>query len=413
MSLTSNRSVFDFTDTTPFAVDVPHDALTVLRRTRPVYWNPGASTGSGSQGFWLITKHRDIVHVEKNPQLFSSHYGLTLEDSPSEPDGPPLTMIRDGLTHLDPPEHALHRQTVAPCFSPKAIAAREPRIRAMAEEVIDRACGLGAIDFATDVALRFPVAVVLGEILGIPEQDFARVVRWSDVIVAPRDPEFPPSAGAEVLDEMYEYAVETARARRCSPGPDVLSVLAHTKMANGELMSTEVFVRFFWSIVTGAFDTTASLIAGGMLAFIRFPDQYARVVANPELVSLAVEEMLRWETPTIYFRRTAVSDTEIRGQKIRRGQFVVMCYASANRDEDVFVNPFTFDVAREPNDHLSFGHGPHHCLGAGLARTETRILFDVMARARIRVTERGSIRRAQSNFQNRIKCMPVTFVAGR
>src|SRR5262249_2575020 len=158
--------------------------------------------------------------------------------------------------------------------------------------------------------------------------------------------------GAAVVHEIYDYGLSTLAARRQEQKLDVLSVLAHTKIADGNYISDEMFVRYFWSLLTGAFDTTASAISGGMLALIEFPEQYERLLLAPSLLEAAVEEALRWETPTIYFRRTAMADTEVRGQRIKRGQRVAMCYASANRDEDEFVNPDTFDVGRKPNNHL-------------------------------------------------------------
>jgi cholest-4-en-3-one 26-monooxygenase len=403
-----NSSPFDFTDLERFAKDIPYGALRLLRRFTPVYWNPTPKPAKPEDGFWLVTRHRDIVHVESNPALFSSHFGLTLAAAPPANAGPPWTMVRDGLTHLDPPEHSAHRQIVAPSFTPRAIAAMEARIREIATEVIDRACELGEFDFATDVALRFPVAVVLGDVLGLPPEDFARAVRWSDIIVAPKDPEFHQSEGMIVVYEIYKYALQTLAARRREPKNDVLSLLAHTKIADGNYMSDEMFIRYFWSLLTGAFDTTASAISGGMLALITFPEQYERLLLNPSMLPTAVEEMLRWETPTIYFRRTAMADTEIRGQRIQSGQWVVMCYASANRDEEEFANPDTFDVSRNPNNHLSFGYGRHFCLGSNLARAEIRILIEQIIQRKLRLELRGEIRRARSNFQNRIKQMPVS-----
>jgi cholest-4-en-3-one 26-monooxygenase len=398
---------FNFADLAPFVNDVPHDDLARLRRDEPVYWNPTPSPGAPNEGFWLITKYKDILRIEKNPTVFSSHHGLTIARAPPPTWGPPWSMIRDGLTHLDPPAHYAHKQIVAPSFTPRVIAAMESRIRAIAVEVIDSACKLRDIDFASEVALRFPVAVVLGELFGLPKEDFSRAIRWSDVIAAPNDPEFPRSAGFEVIEEIYDYALSTLELRRREPKEDILTLLAHAKTADGKFMTNEIFVRYFWSLVTGAFDTTASAIAGGMLALIAYPGEHAKLLDSPMLLPMAVEEMLRWETPTIYFRRTATADTEIHGQRIVCGQRVLMCYASANRDEEVFRNPGLFDLTRNPNDHLSFGHGPHFCLGASLARAEIRIMFEQIIRRKLRVELQGEVRRARSNFQNRIKHMPV------
>lgn len=398
---------FDFGNLEAFAEDVPHEALAKLRRESPVYWNQDSASNLDGNGFWLLTRYKHIRQVEKAPSVFSSHYGLTLAEAPPMSWGPPWSMVRDGLTHLDPPEHAAHKQLVAPSFSPRAIASLEGRIRRIADEVLARAIALHGCDFAKDVALMFPVRVVLGEVLGLPEEDFARIIHWSDVIVAPHDPAFPKLAGMKVVQEIYAYSASILASRRKVPREDVLSVLAHTRTSEGALLSDEVFARYFWSIITGAFDTTASAIAGGMQAFCRFPEQYQRLLSQRSLLPSAVEEILRWETPTIYFRRTAMADSQIGGQTIRSGQRVVMCYASGNRDEEVFSNPETFDIGRHPNEHLSFGHGPHFCLGSGLARTEIRLLLERMLERGLRVRLTGEVRRARSNFQNRIKCMPV------
>lgn len=401
-------AAFDFTELSIFKHDVPYTALAELRRNSPVYWNRSPSPTDPKDGFWLVTKHRDIVHIEKNPLLFSSHHGLTLANAPPESAGPPWSMIRDGLTHLDPPEHEHHRQLVSPLFTPRSIARMEDKIRAIAVDVIDRACDLREVNFASEVALRFPVRVVMGEVLGIPEKDFEKAVYWSDFVAAPNDPVFPPRSGPKVIQEIYDYALASLASRRMLPKNDVLGTLARGIACPKVGTTEEVFVRYFWSLLTGAVDTTASAIAGGMLALIQFPEQYGKLVSCPSLLPTAVEEILRWETPTIYFRRTATADATIRGQAIKSGQRVVMCYASANRDEEVFVDPNNFDVGRTPNEHLAFGHGPHYCLGASLARLEIRILFDEIIKRKLVIKPRGGVTRAQSNFQNRIKHMPVS-----
>ena len=409
--MVNRQRPFSLTDLDRFARDVPHNAFRQLRRFAPVYWNPAPTPVDPTHGFWLVTRHADIVFIEKNPLLFSSHYGLTLADAPPSNASPAWSMVRDGLTHLDPPEHAQHRQIAASWFAPRAVAARESAIRIIAEEVLERACARERFDFASEVALRFPVSVVLGEVLGLPAEDFTRVIHWSDVIAAPADPEFPRSAGTDTVHEIHAYAFSLFEARRRWPGTDVLSLLAHSPSPAGGPMTKEIFVRYFWSLLTGAFDTTASAISGGMLALIEYPDQYERLLQDPSLLTSAVEEILRWETPTIYFRRTAMADTVLRGQIIRRGQPVVMCYASANRDEEEFPDPDVFEIGRRPNNHLAFGHGPHFCLGANLARAEIRIMFEQIIRRNLRLKLCGGIRRARSNFQNRIKEMPVSIVS--
>jgi len=398
---------FDFTELNVFATDIPYSALAHLRRYAPVYWNKIRNPATANDGFWIVTRHSDIVEIEKKPLIFSSHFGLTLSEAPPPNAGPPWSMVRDGLTHLDPPDHQNHRQVVLPLFSRRAIAELETKIRAIAVRVLEDACCEPEFDFAAEVALRFPVTVVLGEVLGLPPRDFSRAIYWSDVIVAPYDPNFSRSAAARAVQEIYTYALSLFKSRRQRPEQDIIGILAHTRLADGAEMTEEVFVRYFWSLFTGAFDTTASAISGGMFALLNHPEQYSKLLADPALIPTAIEEFLRWETPTIYFRRTATQDTVIRGQLIKRGERVIMCYAAANRDEEVFSNPDTFDIARKPNDHLAFGYGPHFCLGSNLARAEIRILFEELVRKQVRLKLNGEMRRARSNFQNRIKTMPV------
>ena len=405
--MTTRTAVFNFLDLNAFTQGTPYDALAELRRESPVYWHPMPSKRIPDDGFWLVTTHQDIVSIEKRPEIFSSHCGLTIADPPPRSMGPATSMMLDGLTHLDPPEHTAHRQVIAPMFTPRAVAALEPAIRATAVEVIERALERGRIDFAIDVALRFPVAMVIGRLMGFPESDFHRVIDWSDFVVAPDDPQYPSWTGVKIIQEMHDYGKAAIAARRKEPRGDVLSTLLATTGAEGQPMSDEMFLRYFWSLLTGAFDTTASVIAGGMHALVSFPAEFDKLRANPSLIAGAVEEMLRWVTPTIYFRRTTMRETELRGQRIEKGQRVVMCYAAANRDEAVFKDPDVFDVARTRNDHLAFGHGQHFCLGSSLARAETRILFEELIARGVRVELRGPIKRAHSNFQNRIKEMPV------
>nr|WP_255207753.1 MULTISPECIES: cytochrome P450 [unclassified Myxococcus] len=196
-------------------------------------------------------------------------------------------------------------------------------------------------------------------------------------------------------------------SRRRSPRPDVLSALANATGPEGEPVPDDMFLSYFWSLVTGAYDTTASTIAGGLLALSEFPQEREKLFADPTLVPAAVEEMLRWVTPVVYFRRTVSKDTVLDGHSIKEGQRVVMCYAAANRDEEEFPEPDVFDITRTPNRHLSFGYGPHFCLGARLARVEIGILLEEMIRRRVIVHVRGDVLHARSNFINRIKQMPV------
>ncbi len=402
---------FDFLNLNAFAHGTPYGALSQLRRESPLYWHPMPTRRQPHDGFWLALSHPDIVFIEKNPDVFSSHGGLTINDAPTQNLGPATAMMVDGLAHLDPPEHTAHRQVIAPLFAPRAIAAIEPTIRATAVAIIEQALERRTVDFAIDLALHFPVAVTIGQVMGIPESDFERVIEWNDFIFATDDPKYPPWMGAQVIQEIYRFGLSLIAVRRQEPRDDVLSALLGMTCAHGEPMSDERFLRYYWSLLTGAFDTTASVIAGGMHALASFPAAYDKLRAEPSLMPAAVEEMLRWVTPAIYFRRTATRDTVLREQRIRRGQRVVMCYAAANRDDTVFADPDVFDVTRTQNDHLSFGHARHFCLGASLARAEIRIFFEELLARGIEIELRGSLEHLRSNFVNRITKMPVLLSA--
>jgi len=406
-------SDFNFFDLDVFAHGTPYEALARLRRENPISWH-AMSTPKRDDGFWLVTKHRDICQISEDTTLFYSHGGSVLADAPPRTAPPALMMVRNGFAHLDPPKHTMYRRLITPSFAPRAIAALEQRIRTHAVQVLDRASALGNFEFVREIAVALPIAVVFGEMLGFDPSDFERAAYWASLFnrvhaIPPTDYEFGRihEAAATALNEMHVYALKAMYWRRENPAADILSVLANMKTPDGQLISEEMFTSYFWSLATAAFDTTAGTIAGGVLALNDFPAQCAKLCANHSLVSTAVEEMLRWETPVIYFRRTASEDTEIRGQKIRRGQRVVMCYAAANRDDDVFQDPNVFDITREPNEHLAFGHGPHFCLGARVARLEIRVLLEEMLRRRIHFKVCGGVTRERSNFINRIVRMPV------
>jgi cholest-4-en-3-one 26-monooxygenase len=409
-------STFNFLDLDRFAVGTPFEALSDLRREQPIAWQKLCGIQSGD-GFWLVTKHADICEISKNPQLFYSNDGSVLTDAPRSQSAAPLRMVRNGLCHLDPPEHTDHRRLIAPSFGAKAIGALEQRIRDCAGEVLDRACRLRQFDFIDEIAVPFPATVVFREVLGFRSDEVKRGIYWGDLFnrshaIPIDDPEYGPvrEEAALALVEMHEFGLNALRARREMATSDVLSLLAHASTAGGPV-GDEMFSHYFWSLTIGAFDTTASTISGGLQALEQHPAQRQALDREPSLVPSAVEEMLRWVTPVIYFRRTVAADTELRGQAIKRGDRIAMCYAAANRDDEVFYRPDVFDVRRQPNDHLSFGYGPHFCLGAQLARLEMRVLFEEILARRLRFTACGDVVRARSNFINRIVKMPVAVTA--
>jgi cytochrome P450 len=404
---------FDFFDLDAFSRGRPHGMFARLRREQPVSWHR-LPHSHGDGGFWLVTKHKDVCEVARQPRIFISHAGSVITDSVEIPH-PAWQMVRDGLCHLDAPRHGTLRRMVSGEFGAEAIGALEQIIRRRACEVLDRGEARGSFDFANEIAAPFPARVVYGDLLGFPEEDLPAATWWGDLFLRvhaiPRgDREFGSimSDSGTALQKMYGHGVAAYRSRIESPRKDVLTVLANMTHEDGSRISQEEFLSYYWSLVTGAYDTTASTIAAGVVALAAHPEQEEALYADPTLIESAVEEMLRWETPVIYFRRTASQDYILNGQRIRAGDRVVMCFASANRDEDVFESADTFDIRRRHNPHLAFGHGAHFCLGTRLARLELRILFDEIIRRNIRFRPHGTAVRARSNFLNRIVRMPVT-----
>lgn len=410
---------FDFFDLDTFAQGTPHAAFARLRADQPVSWHELVS-GKRDDGFWLVTRHADICRISKSPELFYSHGGSVLVDAPGPTAPPHLAMVRDGFCHLDAPEHTALRKLATPLFAPRGLKTIEATIRDRARAIVDDVIAAREIDLVADLAVRFPTTVVYRDLLGLPPTQLPNATRWGDYFnrvhaVPPTDREFAAviKRAETELQALHALALETMQRRREAPQQDVLSMLAHARTADGALLGDAQFLSYFWSLVTGAYDTTASTIAGGIVALSAFPAQRARLVAERSLLASAIEEMLRWETPVIYFRRTARADCEVGGQAIRKGQRVAMCYAAANRDPDVFAEPDVFDIGRTPNDHLAFGYGTHFCLGAHLARIELRILFEELFARDVWFEALGPVTRARSNFINRIVSLPVRVTVGR
>jgi cholest-4-en-3-one 26-monooxygenase len=398
---------FRFDEPDQYVGGTPYDEFARLRKQSPFAWHQ--ASGDPSDGFWLVTKHHDVVTISKNPKLFATHAPLLADPLPREmwPQCPALAMIADNVMTMEHQKHLCFRPMVNGLFSGAHVARFEAQVRAICVDKIGAASGRGRFDFAHDVALAVPVAAILGLFLGIPREDQERVARCVLVINAMDDPVFRPRREAllDAADELYAYGIALSRRLRAAPNEGVLSQIVYSTLA--DLPMEQFFLTYWFPLTAGAFDTTASTIAGGVLALLRYPEQLARLRADPALIPLAVEEMLRWVSPVVYFRRTATSDVECNGHRIKRGQKVVLCYASANRDEDVFVNGDCFDVARSPNNHVSFGHGPHYCLGARLAGSVIRIFLEEFLQRMPPIQSDGAVVHTRSAWMNRIRAMPV------
>lgn len=401
MSVPTAAGVVDLASPDAFVDGVPHEALAVLRRTDPVHWQPMG----GEPGFWAVLRHADVVEVARHPEIFSAAAGgIVVEDLP------PATLGRMGnmLAAMDPPRHHAYRAPLSPQFRPRAIARLEQRVRDICRAIMAEARERGEVEFVHQVAAPLPTHVI-GEFFGLPRPDWPYLQQLAERITSSQDPEV---AGPEYGDgaggaEMAAYAIGFAAARRTAdPADDLTGAILHGDFG-GRPMSDEEFGGFFVQLVTAGNDTTKGMLSSGLLTLLRHPDQLAELRADPSLIGRAVEEIVRYDNPLHYFRRTALVDTELAGTHIKAGDKVAMYYTSANRDEAVFEDPQAFNVHRHPNPHLSFGMGAHFCLGAHLARLEGRVFFHELFAAFGHIELNGAPARVRSNLNNSLKRLPV------
>jgi cholest-4-en-3-one 26-monooxygenase len=384
----------------------PHAAFRRLRTESPIHWNPFAD-----DGVWAILKYKDVFDVSLDTKTFSAaKMGVILR--PWKPED--YEVQKDILINLDPPLHTKRRRLVSVGFSGKMMRNLEPNVRKVTTEILDEAAPLGTCDFVDCISAELPLQVIV-EMVGVPKEDRRKVLDWTNKMIAFDDPEYggaAPEVGMMAAAELFMYANELAEEREKRPKDDLVSVLMQAEV-DGERLTRAEFSSFFMMLLVAGNETTRNLISGGMLALIEHPEQRARLMADRSLLPSAIEEMLRWVSPVNVFRRTATRDTEVRGQKIREGEQVALFYASANRDEDVFDDPDSFDITRTPNDHLAFGIGSHFCLGANLARLEIRVMFEELLRRMPDIELAGEPERLRSYFINGIKRMPVRFTPSR
>ncbi len=388
----------------------PHGYFRALRREAPVFWNEGEYVPpwlpiEPGPGFWVLSKYEDIKHVSKNPLLFASTPSFLIQDPVSEE----AQLAPPSLIGMDPPGHARYRKLVSSGFTTREIASQEPHHHAIVESILDRVATKGECDFVTDIAAELPLQVIC-ELLGLPGEDRHKVFEWSNSLIGSEDPEYrlPPEEVRQAAIQMFVYANTLAEERLQNPKSDLMSRMLHGRV-DGERLTTPEFDSFFMLLAVAGNETTRNLISHGMLLLLDHPDARRRLIEEPELIPSAVEEMLRFRPPVMYFRRTATRDTEIRGQKIRSGEKLTLWYASANRDEEVFPHPDVFDIDRSPNDHLAFGIGQHFCLGSHLARLELRVMFEHLLRRLPDIELTGPVEYLRSHFLDGVKHMPVRF----
>jgi cholest-4-en-3-one 26-monooxygenase len=387
-----------------FVAAVPHEMFATLRREAPVWFHPGTDD---VEGFWCIVKYADLAELSRDyPHASSELGGITLHDMSAED----LELQRQMMLMMDPPKHTKLRLLVNKGFTPRMIGRLEDHIRDTTRKIVGEVAGRGECDFVVDVAAELPLQVI-AEMMGVPQSDRHKIFEWSNRLIGSEDPEYSVSREEAIgaATEMYMYSTELAEWKRANPADDIISTLLQAEV-DGNRLTDDEFNLFFQLLAVAGNETTRNLISNGMNFLFEFPDQRAKLVADRSLLPSAIDEMLRYASPVMYMRRTAPEDFELRGQTIHAGDKIALWYISANRDEEVFEDPNTFDITRSPNEYVAFGGGgPHYCLGANLAKLEIRVMFEEVLDRLPDIQLAGEPQRLRSNFINGIKHMPVTF----
>lgn len=414
----------------------PHAAIDRLREAGPVVWVPEPALNSWPEGsgYWAVLSHAETRSVLRDAAVFSSHRGGTQLRTPGRAED--LNFVQQMMLNQDPPTHTRLRGLLSKAFIPRAIAALESEIAERAKKLVAAVVDRSEFDLVSDVVGDLPVAV-LAAVLGVPEQDRGLLYDWSNRVIGYQDSDyadsfaFDPATGSDMarvalaarpepspdgtmpdprtragLADLYTYANELAAHKRNEPGDDIVSLLLAAD-ADGDPLTNEEFETLFFLFAVAGNETLRNGIPGGVLTLIEHPDSYDRLIADPSLLPGAIEEMLRFWPPVTHFRRTATAAVELANAQVAEGDKVAVYHLAANRDPEVFDDPHTFDIERAHNDHVSFGFGPHFCLGAHLARTQMRCMVGELNRQLGRLELAGEPERLQSNFQQGLKSLPV------
>jgi cholest-4-en-3-one 26-monooxygenase len=398
---------FDFTDPEVYAHRVPTEEFAELRRAAPVWWNaqPRGAGGFDDEGYWVVSKHADIVEISRNSDLFGSWENTAIIRLGQVQTEDTLAVQRLIMLNIDPPEHTKLRGIISRGFTPRAINGLRDALAERAQRIVAAALEKGTGDFVEDVACELPLQAI-AELMGVPQEDRKKIFEWSNLMIGYDDPEFG-DVGQTAAAELVGYSMVMAEDRRQCPRDDIVTKLVSAQIDGGELSSDE-FGFFVILLSVAGNETTRNAISHGMLAFFDHPDQWE--LYREQRLNTAPDEIVRWATPVTAFQRTARADTTLGGQEIKKGQRVGLFYRSANFDEDVFDSPETFDITRSPNPHLGFGGtGAHYCVGANLARLEIDLIFNAIADAVPSITRIGDAERLRSGWLNGIKRLPVSY----
>ena len=390
-----------------------HDIFTFMRKEDPVSW----VEPDQFRPFWAITKHEDIIEIEKQNELFINDPRTTLMDIPTEDAIKEFTggshLLVRSLVHMDNPDHQLYRSLTQKWFAPPNLESLKKDIRNIAKEYVNKMVDHGnECDFAKDVAIFYPLRVIMS-ILGVPKEDEPRMLRLTQELFGGRDEdmirdESETSSESNTITDFFEYFNALTEDRRKNPTNDVSSVIANAQINNEQLGHLEA-MSYYVIIATAGHDTTSSSTAGGILALIENPDQLSKLKNNPSLMTSAVEETIRWVTPVKNFFRTATQNYDLKDREIKKDDSILLCYPSGNRDEEIFADPFKFKVDRSPNRHLAFGHGAHLCLGKYLAKIEMEIFYEELFKKIDNIQLNGEPEWVKASFVSGLKSLPIKY----
>ncbi|MCB0928385.1 MAG: cytochrome P450 [Mycolicibacterium insubricum] len=398
----------DFVDPDLLAEGIPLREFAELRKNAPVWWNaqePGTG-GFTDGGFWVVSRHADIKAISRDPDTFSANRKGVVISFFEGMDEEKIELTKALLINHDPPEHTRLRRIVSRLFAPRAVAELEEKLRTAARRIVEEAAATGSGDFVADIASRLPL-LAIADLIGVPAEDHEKVFHWANSVVNLEDPDAGLDDPAVANAQLLAYAYGMADERRRCPADDIVTKLVHADL-DGEWMTEEEFGFFVVLLAVAGNETTRNAITHGLNAFLDNPEQWD--LYRRERPGTAADEIVRWSTPVYAFQRTATRDVELGGAEISAGQRVGLFYASANFDDEVFENPYEFNVLRSPNPHLGFGgQGTHFCLGANLARTEINLMFNAIADVLPDITKLGEPKRLRSAWLNGVTGFDVRY----
>ncbi|MFV1364302.1 cytochrome P450 [Mycolicibacterium elephantis] len=387
---------------------LPVAELAELRKSEPIHWVdvPDGTGGFGDKGYWIVTKHADVKEVSRRSDVFGSSPDGAIPVWPKDMTREAIDLQRNVLLNMDAPQHTRLRKIISRGFTPRAVGRLEDELRARAQKIAETAAAQQRGDFVEQVACELPLQAI-AELLGVPQDDRDKIFRWSNEMTAGEDPEYADVDPAMSSVELIQYAMKMAEERAKNPTEDIVTKLIEADI-DGEKLTDDEFGFFVVMLAVAGNETTRNSITHGMIAFSQNPEQWE--LFKKERPESAVDEIVRWATPVSAFQRTALEDVELAGVKIKKGERVVMSYRSANFDEDVFEDPYTFNILRDPNPHVGFGGtGAHYCIGANLARMTIYLIFNAIADHMPDLASIGEPERLKSGWLNGIKHWQVDY----